>query len=100
MSTTYGATGLGQTAASARRFSSFFKRYWDAFQERRERERLGAVLYGLSDWELRDVGIARDQIAYAASNRGIDPRGSRPAGSTPNIGPRRQAPHSTRPEAP
>jgi uncharacterized protein YjiS (DUF1127 family) len=45
------------------------------FQERRERERLRAVLYGLSDWELKDIGIARDQIDYVASNRGIDPRG-------------------------
>jgi hypothetical protein len=35
MSTTYGATGLGQTAASTRRVSSFFRRYWDAYQERR-----------------------------------------------------------------
>ena len=80
MSTTYGATGLGQTAASTWRFSSFFKRYWDAFQERREHERLRAALYGLSDWELKDIGIARDQIDYVASNRGIDPRGSRSAG--------------------
>ena len=37
---TYGATGLGQTAASTRRVSSFFKGYWDAFQERRERRRI------------------------------------------------------------
>jgi hypothetical protein len=36
MSTTYGATGLEQTAASTRRVSSFFKRYWDAFQELRK----------------------------------------------------------------
>ncbi len=77
MSTTYGATGLGQSAASTRRFSSFFKRYWDAFQERRERERLRAVLYGLSDWQLKDIGIARDQIDYVASHRSIDPRGIR-----------------------
>ena len=40
MSTTYGATGLGQTAASTQRVSSFFKRYWVAFQERRKRQRL------------------------------------------------------------
>ena len=75
MSTTYGATGLGQTAASTRRVSSFFKRYWGAFQERRERERLRSALYSLSDWELKDIGIARDQIEYVASNRSIDPRG-------------------------
>ena len=56
---------------------SFFKRYWGAFQERRERERLRAVLYGLSDWELKDIGIARDQIEYVALNRSIDPRGIR-----------------------
>jgi uncharacterized protein YjiS (DUF1127 family) len=79
MSTTYGATGLGQTAASTRRVSSFFKRYWDAYQERRERERLRAVLYGLNDWELQDIGIARGEIEYVASNRGIDPRGARSA---------------------
>ena len=40
MSTTYGATELGQAAASTRRVSSFFKGYWGAFQERRERQRL------------------------------------------------------------
>jgi uncharacterized protein YjiS (DUF1127 family) len=79
MSTTYGATGLGQTAVSTRRVSSFFKRYWGAFQERRERERLRAVLYGLNDWELQDIGIARGEIEYVASNRGIDPRGARSA---------------------
>jgi hypothetical protein len=28
MSTTYGATGFGQTAASKRCISSFFKGYW------------------------------------------------------------------------
>ncbi len=32
MSTTYGATGLGQTAVSTRRVSSFFKRYWGTAQ--------------------------------------------------------------------
>ena len=36
MSTSYGATGLGQTAVSTRRVSSFFEEYRDAFQERRE----------------------------------------------------------------
>ena len=75
MSTTYGATGLGQTAVLTRRVSSFFKRYWGAFQERRERERLRSALYCLSDWELKDIGIARDQIEHVASNRSIDPRG-------------------------
>ena len=76
MSTTYGATVLGQTAASRRRVSSLFKRYWRAFQERRKRERLRADLSCLNDLELKDIGIARG-IDYVASNRTIDPRGIR-----------------------
>jgi uncharacterized protein YjiS (DUF1127 family) len=73
MSTTCGATGLGQTAASTPRVSSFFKRYWGAFQERRKRERLRATTFDLSDMELRDIGITRREIDYVASNRSIDP---------------------------
>ena len=80
MSTTYGAAGLGQTAASTRPVSSFFKGYWDAFQEWRERQRLQATLYDLSDRELTDIGTTRGEIDYVASNRGIDPRGIRSAG--------------------
>ena len=75
MSTTYGATGLGQTAVSTRRLSSFFKRYWGAFQERRKRQRLRATLCDLSDRELIDIGITRSEIDYLASHRGCDPRG-------------------------
>jgi uncharacterized protein YjiS (DUF1127 family) len=80
MSTTYGATGLRQTAASTWRVSSFFRRYWAAFWERRERQRLRAALYNLSDWELMDIGTTRGEIDYVASNRDIDPRGIRSAG--------------------
>ena len=78
MSTIYGATGLGQTAASTRRVSSVFKRYWGAFQERRKRQRLRAT-FDLSDRELMDIGTTRGEIDYVASNRGIDPRGIRSA---------------------
>jgi len=80
MSTTYGATGLGRTAASTRRVSSVFKRYWGAFQERRKRQMLRATLCDLSDRELMDIGTTRGEIDYAASNRSFDPRGIR---STP-----------------
>jgi uncharacterized protein YjiS (DUF1127 family) len=80
MSTIYGATGLGQTAASTRRVSSFFKGYWDAFQERQKRQRLRAELSCLNDFELQDIGISRGEIDYVASNRFCDPRGIR---STP-----------------
>jgi uncharacterized protein YjiS (DUF1127 family) len=59
MSTIYGATGLGQTAALAYRVSSFFKRCWDDFQERRERHAFRATLSDLSDRELMDIGTTR-----------------------------------------
>jgi uncharacterized protein YjiS (DUF1127 family) len=78
MSTTYGATGLGQTAASTR-VSSFFKRYWVAFSERCKRRRLRATLCDLSDRELMDIGTTRGEIDYVASNRGIDREGIRSA---------------------
>jgi uncharacterized protein YjiS (DUF1127 family) len=77
MNTTYGATGWDRRLAPARRVVSFLERYWDAFQERRKRERLRAVLADLSDVELMDIGISRGEIDYVASNRGIDPRGVR-----------------------
>src|SRR5260370_37216477 len=77
MSTTCGATGLGQTAASTRRVSSAFMNFWGAFQEWRKWERLRADFCNLSDRELMDIGITRGEIDYVASHRGIDPRGIR-----------------------
>jgi uncharacterized protein YjiS (DUF1127 family) len=77
MSTTYGATGLGQMAASTRRVSSFFKTYWGAFQERRKRQGLRTTLCDLSDRELMDIGTTRGEIDYVSSNRLVDPRGIR-----------------------
>jgi uncharacterized protein YjiS (DUF1127 family) len=74
MSTTYGVTELGQTGASKMRVSSFFERYWGAFQERRSRQRLQTTLSSLSDRELMDIGTTRGEIDYVASNRSIDPR--------------------------
>jgi uncharacterized protein YjiS (DUF1127 family) len=46
----------------------------DAFQVRGERQKLRAALFGLSDRELMDIGIARDEIDYIASHRSMDPR--------------------------
>ena len=79
MSTIYGEIGLGRTATSTRRVSSFFKRYWVAFQERRSRQRVRTALCDLSDWELMDIGTTRGEIDYVASHRGGDPRGIRSA---------------------
>jgi uncharacterized protein YjiS (DUF1127 family) len=80
MSTAHSAIGLGRMTGSTRRVSSLFKRYWDAFQERRKRESLRAKLSDLNDWELQDIGITRGEIDYIASNRSIDPRASRSVG--------------------
>jgi uncharacterized protein YjiS (DUF1127 family) len=82
MSTTYGATWSGQTAASTRRVFSFFKRCWVAFQERRKerrkRQRERAELYRLNDWELMDIGMTRGEIEYVVSNRSFDREESGP----------------------
>jgi uncharacterized protein YjiS (DUF1127 family) len=74
MSTTYGVTELRQAAGSTRRVSGFFERYWEAFRERRSRQRLRATLGDLSDRELTDIGTTRGEIDYVVSNRSIDPR--------------------------
>ena len=72
--TTHGATWLQRTSVSTRYVSSLAWKYWDAFQGRGERQKLRAALFGLSDRELMDIGIARDEIDYIASHRSIDPR--------------------------
>lgn len=52
---------------------TLFSRCRDALREWRKRGRMRAELDGLSDRELLDIGIARGEIDYVASNR-IDPR--------------------------
>jgi uncharacterized protein YjiS (DUF1127 family) len=79
MSTTHGTTWLERKSVSARYVSAFIWKYWDAFQERRERQKLRATLSNLSDTELMDIGTTRGEIDYVASHRGIDPRGIRSA---------------------
>ena len=73
MNTARSAVGLGQ--APARGFSSSIRSYWNAFQEQRRYKKLQSDLNDLTDWELRDIGIARGEIDYVAANRSIDPRG-------------------------
>lgn len=74
LSTTHGATGSQQTDAWTLSASSFFKKYWSALRERRERRRLRTALYDLSDQELKDIGTTRGEIDYVASNRSLDLR--------------------------
>jgi uncharacterized protein YjiS (DUF1127 family) len=77
MNTTHGTTRLERTSVSTRHVFSFIWKYWDAFQERRERQKLRATLSDLSDRELMDIGTTCDETDYIASHRGIDPRGMR-----------------------
>ncbi|WP_024518500.1 DUF1127 domain-containing protein [Bradyrhizobium sp. Tv2a-2] len=77
MSTTHGTTWLERTSVSTRHVSSFIWKCWDAFRERRERQKLLVTLSSLSDADLMDIGITRGEIYYVASHRGIDPRGIR-----------------------
>ena len=83
MSSTHGTMWLERTTwlewkfISTRHVSSFIWKYWDAFQERRERQKLRAILSNFSDAELMDIGTTRGEIDYVASHRGVDPRGLR-----------------------
>lgn len=74
MNTTYNAIGWRKTIAPLRFGWTAFRSYWAALLDWREREKLRANLYDLSDRELHDIGIARDQIDYFVSNGFIDPR--------------------------
>jgi len=62
----------GPTAASTRSVLSLLKRYWRAFQERRQRQSLRAALPYLSDRELMDIGLTRGEIDYITPQRAID----------------------------
>jgi uncharacterized protein YjiS (DUF1127 family) len=77
VSTTYSTTWLERTSASTRYASSLIWKYWDAYQERRDRRKLRSALSDLSDRELIDIGTTRGEIDYVVSNRDIDPRGIR-----------------------
>lgn len=62
----------GLTAASTRSVLSLLKRFWRAFQERRQRLSLRATLHNLSDRELMDIGVTRAEIDCIAAHRAID----------------------------
>jgi uncharacterized protein YjiS (DUF1127 family) len=59
-------------AASTRSVPGLLKRYWRAFQERRRRESLRADLSYLSDGQLMDIGLTREEIDYITPQRAID----------------------------
>ena len=73
MSTFYGTAGLGPAPAKRQAAYSPLEAYWNAFQDRRKRERLRTQLCRLTDSELLDIGVARSEIDCVVSNRSIDP---------------------------
>ncbi|WP_036050610.1 DUF1127 domain-containing protein [Bradyrhizobium sp. Tv2a-2] len=72
MDTIHNLVELTQTMASARLGLTFLKPSWAALLEWRERCRLRARLYDLSDRELRDIGTTRGEIDYIVANRSKD----------------------------
>jgi uncharacterized protein YjiS (DUF1127 family) len=72
MSTIQAPTGL-VSATAKRQVYSPLEAYWNAFQAWRKREKLRAELCRLTDFELEDIGIARGEIDYIASNSAISP---------------------------
>jgi uncharacterized protein YjiS (DUF1127 family) len=74
METSYHVPGPRQLFVPVRLGLSLFGKCRAALIERRERQRIRAMLLDLSDRELRDVGISRNEIEYLALNRDIDSR--------------------------
>lgn len=64
----------GPPAASTRSVLSLLKRYWRAFQERRQRDRLRVSLHDLSDRELMDIGLTAGDIDYIVAHRAVETR--------------------------
>jgi len=76
MDTTYRVSVSKQTFAPVRFGLSLFGHCCAAVLEWHERQRITASLLDLSDRELHDIGIARGEIDFVASNRSADPRGA------------------------
>jgi uncharacterized protein YjiS (DUF1127 family) len=59
-------------SAAVRHVSSVLKRYWRAFGEWQRRQRSRTTVHELSDRELMDIGVTRDEIDHIAPHRAID----------------------------
>jgi uncharacterized protein YjiS (DUF1127 family) len=63
---------VGPPAASTQSFFSLLRRYWRAFQERRQRQRLRTTLRYMSERELMDIGLTHAEIDCIAAHRALD----------------------------
>ena len=65
--------GLVEEATDdTRNVLSLLKRYWRAFGEWRQRLSSRTALHDLSDRELKDIGVTREEIDHIAPHRAID----------------------------
>ena len=62
----------GPTAVPTRNVFGLLERYWRAFWQWRQRQRSPASVHELSDKELMDIGLTRDDIDHIAPHRAID----------------------------
>lgn len=51
---------------------SLLERVWRAFGEWRQRQRSRTTLHELSDRDLMDIGVTRDEIDHIARHRAVD----------------------------
>ena len=65
--------GLAKEATDdTRRVLGLLEQVWRAFGEWRQRQRSRTSLHELSDRELRDIGVSRDEVERIARHRAID----------------------------
>jgi uncharacterized protein YjiS (DUF1127 family) len=66
------AEAARQSAASTWNVLSLIKRYWRAFQARRQRERFRISLHDLSERDLADIGLTPGDIDYIVAHQTIE----------------------------
>ena len=62
----------GSSAISTRNVFSQLQRWWRAFQQWRQRERLRTSLHDLNARELEDIGLTPGNIDYIVARRALD----------------------------
>ena len=62
----------GSSAISTRNVFSQLQRWWRAFQQWRQRERLRTSLHDLNARELEDIGLTPSNIDYIVARRALD----------------------------
>ena len=72
--TNAGSATVGDAAVRgfALTIPGLLKRYWRALQKWRQRLNSRTTLHDLSDRELKDIGVTREEIDHIAPHRAID----------------------------